>query len=121
MKQGRGGGCLGCNAFKDSLLNAYSKGLYKLRERHHLGLAKSVQQDLTDCVLEIKIWDVLIKKKLFTNIAVLTSYIKPGLQKLVNRLAQACKELRFPFSLHKNISPQGTDTSTDIIISRLWK
>nr|KAG5691627.1 hypothetical protein BaRGS_023798 [Batillaria attramentaria] len=64
-----------------------------------------------------KVREVLIREMLFADDAALTSHTEAGLQELVSRLSNACKEFGLTISLKKtNILAQDTDSPPDISI-----
>nr|KAG5692478.1 hypothetical protein BaRGS_005024 [Batillaria attramentaria] len=63
--------------------------------------------------------EVLIREMLFADDAALTSHTEAGLQELVSRLSNACKEFGLTISLKKtNILAQDTDSPPDISIDK---
>nr|KAG5686812.1 hypothetical protein BaRGS_032029 [Batillaria attramentaria] len=64
-----------------------------------------------------KVREFLIREMLFADDAALTSHTEAGLQELVSRLSNACKEFGLTISLKKtNILAQDTDSPPDISI-----
>ena len=64
-----------------------------------------------------KVETVLIRELLFADDAALTSHTEAGLQQLVNRFSEACKEFGLTISLSKtNIMRQGIDCQPSISI-----
>ena len=64
-----------------------------------------------------KVTEVLIREMLFADDAALTAHTEHGLQQLVSRLSQACKEFGLTISLKKtNVMAQGTDHPPTITI-----